>query len=84
MKSKLIFKFLLRCKFNSFGSVTKTIMVEQTNTQEVKDDKVPAALRDAVYIESVEVKGGEEVRGYEFNNGLDYEAVFKPYRHTDF
>ena len=59
-------------------------MVEQTNTQEVKDDKVPAALRDAVYIESVEIKGGEEVRGYDFNNGLDYEAVFKTYRHTGF
>ena len=59
-------------------------MVESSKKEETKDDKVPAALRDNVYVESVEVKGGEEVRGYDFNKGLDYEAMFKTYRHTGF
>jgi len=40
-------------------------------------------LKTAVYQESVEMKG-EEVRGYDFNKGLDYEAMFKTFRHTGF
>lgn len=55
-------------------------MVEQTQKQETG---VPAALTQAVYVESVEMKG-EVVRGYDFNKGLDYEAMFKTFRHTGF
>ena len=57
-------------------------MVESTKNKE-NDDKVPAALKTAVYQESVEMSG-EEVRGYDFNKGLDYEAMFKTFRHTGF
>ena len=58
-------------------------MVESTNQTKPNDDKVPAALKTAVYQESVEMTG-EEVRGYDFNKGLDYEALFKTMRHTGF
>ena len=57
-------------------------MVEAS--QDKKEGEVPQALRDAVYVESVTLDGKEEVRGYDFNKGLDYNEVFKTYRHTGF
>ena len=30
------------------------------------------------------IENGTEVRGYDFNKGLDYEAMFKTYVHTGF
>jgi len=43
-------------------------------------------LSQHVYKETTEgvEKGTPEVRGYDFNKGLDYEAVFKSYLHTGF
>lgn len=42
-------------------------------------------LSKAVYVESVsELKDGIPVRGYDFNKGLDYEALFKTYIHSGF
>ena len=42
-------------------------------------------LNKAVYVESVsELKDGIEVRGYDFNKGLDYEALFKTFIHSGF
>ncbi len=42
-------------------------------------------LSEAVYVESVkELKDGIKVNGYDFNKGLDYEALFKTYIHTGF
>ena len=35
-------------------------------------------------MESITLQGGEEVQGYDFNKGLDYEAMFKTFRHTGF
>ena len=52
---------------------------------ESKDDsKVPQALKDNVYVESIDISDREEVRGYDFNKGLNYEELFKTYRHTGF
>ena len=42
------------------------------------------SLNTAVYQESVEVKDGVEVKGYDFNKGLNYEAMFKTLIHTGF
>ena len=42
-------------------------------------------LAGNVYVESVkELKDGVVVSGYDFNKGLDYEAMFKTYIHTGF
>lgn len=30
------------------------------------------------------IEGVAEVRGYDFNKGLDYEAIFKSYTNTGF
>ena len=57
-------------------------MVEAT--QDKKESEVPQQLRDAVYVESVSLEGKEIVKGYDFNKGLDYNEVFKTYRHTGF
>jgi len=35
-------------------------------------------------VQSIKVEGREEVRGYDFNKGLDYGEMFKTYRHTGF
>jgi len=48
------------------------------------DDKVPQALKNNVYVDSIDISGREEVRGYDFNKGLNYEEMFKTYRHTGF
>ena len=53
---------------------------------ESKEDKA-AILKNLsanVYVESVEVKDGVEVKGYDYNKGLDYEAIFKSYLTTGF
>jgi len=57
--------------------------MEDKITNESKDalDK----LSSAVYVESVkELKDGVKVQGYDFNKGLDYEAMFKTYINTGF
>jgi hypothetical protein len=42
-------------------------------------------LNKVVYVESVnELKDGVEIRGYDFNKGLDYEALFKSFIHSGF
>jgi len=45
---------------------------------------MPAKALDAVYVKSVEVEGRDEVKGYDFNKGLNYDEVFKTYIHTGF
>ena len=45
---------------------------------------MPSQLRDAVYVKSVSIENREQVRGYDFNKGLNYDEVFKTYRHTGF
>ena len=50
------------------------------NQQETLDH-----LAKNVYVKSVPtLKDGVEVRGYDFNKGLDYEQVFKTFIHTGF
>lgn len=62
--------------------------METTNAEQ--DAKVPQALIDAVYVKTTQTAlqvGGEtreEVHGYDFNKGIDYEQIFKSYRHTGF
>ena len=47
--------------------------------------KILENLNQAVYVKSVsEMKDGVEVKGYDFNKGLDYEALFKTLIHTGF
>ena len=42
-------------------------------------------LTKNVYVESTKkLEDGIKVQGYDFNKGLDYEAVFKSYIHTGF
>ena len=44
-----------------------------------------AKLSQNVYVESVsELKDGIAVKGYDFNKGLDYEALFKTFIHSGF
>ena len=46
---------------------------------------MPKALINHVYgVKVKEVENGEEVKGYDFNQGLDYEKLFATYRHTGF
>ena len=46
--------------------------------------KMMDKLNKNVYFKSVEIKDGMQVKGYDFNKGLDYEAVFKSMIHTGF
>lgn len=49
--------------------------------------EVPQELIKNVYVKStIKVSGEdrEEVQGYDFNKGIDYEQIFKSYRHTGF
>ena len=45
---------------------------------------MPASLFQNVYKKSKDLTGGEVVRGYDFNDGIDYQKVFASYRHTGF
>jgi hypothetical protein len=57
--------------------------MEGGNTQENKE--ALEFLAKNVYVKSVDaMEGGVKVEGYDFNKGLDYEAVFKSYVHTGF
>lgn len=51
-----------------------------------EEDKKRAldTLNKNVYSKSVEIKDGMPVKGYDFNKGLDYEALFKTMVHTGF
>mmetsp|Transcript_95063 Transcript_95063/g.130807 ORF Transcript_95063/g.130807 Transcript_95063/m.130807 type:complete len:189 (-) Transcript_95063:601-1167(-) len=52
---------------------------------ENKQGEVPDELNKNVYVDSVaEIEGGQLVKGYDFNKGVDYEAVFKSYINTGF
>jgi deoxyhypusine synthase len=41
-------------------------------------------LSNAVYVTSQAINDAVEVKGYDFNKGLNYEEVFKTYVHTGF
>jgi len=59
----------------------------ETTPSPTADQQVPQALIDHVYVKTdLEVNGEvrEEVHGYDFNKGIDYEQIFKSYRHTGF
>ena len=46
---------------------------------------MPQVLKDNVYVKSERVEADREiVEGYDLNKGIDYEAIFKSYRHTGF
>jgi len=45
---------------------------------------VPASLIKNVYVKSKDITEREEVHGYDFNKGIDYEKIFATYRHTGF
>jgi len=50
--------------------------MENTPSNSTTDSKVPQALIDNVYVKtslSVSGEDREQVRGYDFNNGIDYE-----------
>ena len=50
-----------------------------------QEDKIPEVLKQNVLKASEKtIENGTEVRGYDFNKGLDYEAMFKTYVHTGF
>ncbi|CAG9314680.1 unnamed protein product [Blepharisma stoltei] len=42
-------------------------------------DKVPAALLESVLVKSVDISDKQEVKGYDFNQGLDYSAILQSY-----
>lgn len=57
---------------------------EKNQTPEEKEAALKK-LNAAVYFESLPApKDAVQVRGYDFNKGLDYEALFKSYIHTGF
>ena len=53
-------------------------------TERADNSSVPTAALKAVYVESKDISGTEQVRGYDFNQGIDYEKMFASYRHTGF
>ena len=54
------------------------------NSQAPDNTSVPASLIKNVYVKSKDITEREEVRGYDFNKGIDYEKNFATYRHTGF
>ena len=56
----------------------------QENPTTIDNSKVPTMLTDSVYVESIDISDKEEVKGYDFNNGIDYQKIFATYRHTGF
>ena len=63
-------------------------MVEQKDKpkEKTEDERAWDKLNNAVYQECEDIGqiATEVVSGYDFNKGLDYEAMFKTYRHTGF
>ncbi len=51
---------------------------------EQNNQKVLKELSNAVYVTSQAINDAVEVKGYDFNKGLNYEEVFKTYVHTGF
>ena len=46
---------------------------------------VPKFVKDAIYGSSEPMpQGSEEVRGYDFSNGVNYHALLESYRTTGF
>ena len=63
-------------------------MVEQKDKpkEKTEDERAWDKLNNAVYQECEDIGqiATEVVSGYDFNKGLDYEAMFKTFRHTGF
>lgn len=48
-------------------------------------DEVPQLLKDAVLVHSSPLPSGTPtVKGYDWNNGIDYHALFETYKHSGF
>jgi len=48
-------------------------------------EQQPAKAVDAVFVESVKVPEGTPItKGYDFDNGINYEELFKSYATTGF
>lgn len=54
-------------------------MVEQT-----EKDRALNSHKNVVYIASEDISDAAQVKGYDFNKGLNYEEVFKTYVNTGF
>ena len=60
-------------------------MADQSAAQSSQKQQIPSALQNAVYMETTaDLSGGEVVKGYDFNQGINYEKMFATYRHTGF
>ena len=59
-------------------------MVESTTSKDTREDNVPQALLTNVYGTGAGKIEGEVVRGYDLNQGIDYQKMFATYRHTGF
>lgn len=55
-----------------------------TTTSDIDNSNVPASLLKNVYVETTKDYVGEKVKGYDFNEGINYEKMFATYRHTGF
>ena len=68
-----------------FNSVFITISMDKKPEQPEDKEKVLEKLSSAVYFKSLpQPEDAVQVRGYDFNKGLDYEAIFKSYISTGF
>lgn len=58
---------------------------KKTADDEAQQKKIQESFQSAVYVKSVEVDPSlVEVKGYDFNKGLDYNEMFKTYISTGF
>lgn len=58
---------------------------KKTADDEAQQKKIQESFKSAVYVKSVEVDPSlVEVKGYDFNKGLDYNEMFKTYISTGF
>lgn len=62
-----------------------TLQKKIVDEQEAQQKKIQESFQSAVYVKSEEVDPSLiEVKGYDFNKGLDYNEVFKTYISTGF
>ena len=55
------------------------------NILKLKMSEVPQLVKDAILATSEPMPAGsEEVRGYDFSNGVDYRVLLESYRTTGF
>ena len=61
----------------------KDLIKDEKTEEDLKNDSTYQKAKNSVFVQSTELKG-DIVKGYDFNQGVDYHKIFESYKTMGF